>query len=112
MSILNHQKIAFCFLTIGDINHHEIWYEFFKNNKDKISIYVHPKHKDLVKSFFKDYIIKENIKTGWGNISLVDATNLLIKNALIDYNNYKIILVSDSCIPIKSFDYIYKINCK
>ena len=101
------KKIAFCFLTIDDVKHADIWKQYFKYNKNKYSIYIHPKNIDNVNSFFKQFIIKFNIKTAWGNISLTDATYLMIIEALKNPANQKIILVSDSCIPIKSFNFIY-----
>ena len=105
----NKNKIAFIFLTIGDIKQIKIWMQFLKGNEDKYNIYVHPKYPNQINSVFKKYIINKNISTSWGDISLVDATNLLIEEALKDPFNKKIILVSDSCIPIKKFNYIYNI---
>lgn len=106
---LNRDKIAFIFLTIDDVNHPIIWKEFFKNNEDKYNIYVHPKNPENVTSFFKNHIIDDLIPTQWGDVSLVDATNLLISRALKNKSNKKIILVSNSCIPIKKFSYVYNV---
>jgi hypothetical protein len=103
----NNNKIAFIFLTIGEIKQYKIWELFFKSAQN-YNIYVHPKKPEEIQSFFKNHIIKNNIPTLWGDVSLVHATNLLIKEALKDETNKKIILVSDSCIPIKTYDYIYK----
>ena len=85
-----------------------MWEVFFKDNEDKYNIYMHPKNKQNVTSFFKHYIINETVKTAWGHISLTDATYLMLKEGLLDDNNYKFILLSDSCIPIKSFQKIYQ----
>lgn len=103
----NDEKIAFIFLTIGEIKQYKIWELFFKSGKDRYNIYVHPKFPDQINSFFNKYIIKKLVPTSWGDVSLVKATNILIEEALKDTSNKKIVLVSDSCIPIKSFDYIY-----
>jgi len=103
----NNNKIAFIFLTIGEIKQYKIWELFFKSAHN-YNIYVHPKKPEEIQSFFKNYIIKNNVPTLWGDVSLVHATNLLIKEAMKDETNKKIILVSDSCIPIKTYDYIYK----
>lgn len=108
----NNDKIAFCFLTVGDIKQSKVWEKFFKNNMNKCSIYVHPKFKAQVCPFFKRFIINKIIPTSWGHVSLVDATNIMISKALKNPDNKKIILVSDSCIPIKKFDYIYNIVLK
>lgn len=101
-------KIAFIFLTVGNIKQINIWKEFFKDKEDLYNIYIHPKYPYLIDKSFQKYIINKTISTRWGDISLVNATKLLINEALKDNLNKKIILVSDSCIPIKSFDYIYK----
>ena len=60
-------KIAFLFLTIGDLNHEFLWKEYFKGNEDKYNIYCHPKDKNNVKSeWLKNYIIDKNVETSWG----------------------------------------------
>ena len=43
----------------------------------------------------------------WCGPSLVKAQNLLLKEAIKDKDNQHFIFVSNSCIPIKSFNYIY-----
>jgi len=103
------KKIAFMFLTIGDIHKPHIWKRFFKNNKNRYSIYIHPKYPKQVTSFFKKYIINDLVDTRWGDVSLVNATNKLIHTALQNPNNHKLILVSNSCIPIKNFNHIYQL---
>ena len=104
---INKNKVAFIFLTVGDVKQHNVWKIFFKDNYDRTNIYVHPKFPEKVTSFFKDYIIDDRIPTQWGDVSLVESTNILIDKALKNPSNKKIILVSDSCIPIKKFNYIY-----
>ena len=74
-------KIAFLFLTIGDINQPEIWTEYFKNNWHKVNIYVHPKHPSLVKTkWLKSNIIENLVPTEWGFITA--AYYELLKEAL------------------------------
>jgi len=102
-------KIAFCFLTVGDNHKYQIWEKFLKGKEGLYNIYVHPKHPDRVKSFFKNHIIPgyDHVQTKWGDISLVKATLKLFKTALADPSNKMFVLVSDSCIPIYNFDHIY-----
>lgn len=101
------KKIAFLFLITDIINKEDLWYNFFKNiDMNKYSIYIHYKTNDELK-YFNDYKIKNIIETKWGDISLVKASQILLKEALKDDNNYKFIFVSGSCIPIKHFNYIY-----
>lgn len=105
----NHDKIAFCFLTIGDNHKSDIWQKFLKGKEHLYNIYVHPKYPDKIKSFLKYNIIPsdDHVQTKWGDISLVKATLKLFKNAIADPTNKMFVLVSDSCIPIYNFDYIY-----
>lgn len=102
-----YYKIAFCFLIIDKINLSNIWKTFFNNiNKEMYSIYIHCKYPEKITDvFFKQFIIKENLYTDWGVID--DAIQLLYKYALKDSNNMYFIPISESTIPIKSFDYIY-----
>ncbi len=100
------KKIALCFLIYDKINHEKLWYDWLKHvDKNKYTIYIHYKENKPLK-YFEKYKIKENIPTEWGDVSLIHAHNLLFKNAL-HHNNYKIISLSQSCIPVKSFDYLY-----
>ena len=99
-------KIAFLFLTINDINFPEIWENYFKDNYDKISIYCHPKHPENVETpWLKKNIIKNLTTTEWGHFT--NAIINLLKAALNDKNNIKFMIVSESCLPIKSFKKFY-----
>ena len=100
-------KIAFLFLTIDNVRFPEIWEYYFKNNNDKFNIYCHPKYPDKVTvSWQKKNIITNLVPTKWG--FLTDATVNLLFSALQNKDNFKFILVSESCLPIKSFDILYK----
>jgi len=98
-----NEKIAFCFLTYGDMAHSHIWEKFLKGlGEENYNLYIHPKEIDEVGENFKPYIIKDRVETEWGDISLVRATNNMFKEALKDKENKVFILLSDSCIPIQS----------
>ena len=101
------KKIAFLFLIYDEINHENLWKLFFKSiDKNKYNIYIH--YKNYKKSeYFDKYKLNKNISTKWGDISLVKAHNLLLEEALTDSNNTHFILISNSCIPLKKFNYIY-----
>jgi hypothetical protein len=103
-------KIAFCFLTIGNIKQPKLWYKFFKGHEDKCNIYIHNKNNFVDKQDkFHKFSLKQRVPTRWGHISLVEATLLMFKQAFIsDKENTFFILLSDSCIPLYNFDYIYE----
>ncbi len=61
--------------------------------------------------YFEKYKLKECIDTKYAHVSLIHAQNLLYKKAYED-GCYKIITVSQACIPLKSFNYVYDFLCK
>ena len=119
-------KIAYLFLTYNNLKRPDIWNKFFdieNNNNDiisssntfasskysnKFTIYNHAKEPENVTDILlKDKQIPEHIETCWGCFGTVEANILMMKEALKDPLNTKFILVSESCIPIVSFDKFY-----
>ena len=100
-------KIAFCFLTYSDLDRTGIWQKYLQNNLDKCNIYIHPKT-SLKSDFFKKFVIKNRTRTYQKtDIFIVYATLLMIKEALRNEENKKIIFLSQSCFPIISFNRLY-----
>lgn len=100
--------IAYCFLMKGDHRCSEIWEKYFAQGNE-YNIYVNVKYPNKVTSFLKHYIIPNNVtNTQWGDISLVDAEIKLFENGLKDEKNTHFVLISDSCIPLYSFDNLTK----
>ena len=100
------KKIGFCFLIYDVINLEELWNIFFKNvEPQKYNIYIHYKFNKPLK-YFENYKLNNCIDTKYADVSLIHAHNLLFKKAYDD-GCYKIISLSQSCIPFKSFNYIY-----
>ena len=108
-----NNKIAFLFLTREDVNYPNIWNEYF-NDKSKFNIYMHPKNKNNVKSFMKNYIIKDLVVTEWGRGSIIVAMINLLKAAIKDNDNKMFVFLSESCLPIKSLSILHQqiINSK
>ena len=101
------KKIAFLFLIYDTINLEELWHKFFLYaDKDKYSIYIHYKNNKPLQ-YFEKYKLNNCIDTKYADISLVKAQNILLKEALKDPNNSHFILLSNSCVPFKNFDFIY-----
>jgi hypothetical protein len=102
------KKLAFLFLTINNHKQPKVWETFFESSESNYSIYNHPSEPHLVTDvFLKDNIIPKLVKTEWGKISLVEATINMMEEAYNDIDNYKFILLSDSCIPIVLFKDVY-----
>lgn len=99
------KKIAFCFICIDDLNKTKIWEKFFEGNMDRCNIYIHSKNRnDITENFTKKYQIQKHFHTAWGDI--YGAIQALYTKAL-ENDDYKFVLVSESNIPVKSFDYVY-----
>jgi hypothetical protein len=96
-----NNKYAFLFLTYNDLNQPLIWDQFFKKG---VNIYIHPKYKNRLKSKYKKYVIGDHISTTWGDISIVEATLLLLKEAYKNKHNEYFTLCSNSCVPLYSFN--------
>lgn len=96
-------KVAFLFLVIEDIHYPDIWGEYFSGHEQKISIYCHAKYPDKVTTEWLRRNIITNIRpTSWGHI--VDAYFSLFDVAIQDKDNMRFIPISESCLPIYSFD--------
>lgn len=104
-------KIAFCFLTRGDLFQPKIWKGFFNGAAlEKYTAYCHPKEPEHVAGpILRDRIIDERVPTQHGDVSLVKATlNLFSKAHDDDEDNQYFVLLSESTIPIVSFEHFYK----
>lgn len=101
------EKVAFLFLTRNNTNQSLLWEQYFQNNHDKFNIYCHPKYPSQVSdTFLSNNIIPDIQETN--HVKLYDAIIQLLKFALgDDKNNIYFILLSESCIPIKTFNKLY-----
>ena len=99
-------KIAFLFLTIGDVHQPEVWSKYFNGFHGKYSIYSHPKFPDKVQTpWLQNALIPDLVETGWGYITRAYAC--LMTEAMKDPDNVKFVTISESCIPLKPFQSFY-----
>ncbi|KAK4257723.1 hypothetical protein QN277_007278 [Acacia crassicarpa] len=101
-------KVAFMFLTPGSLPFEKLWDKFFQGHEGKFSVYVHASKTRPV--HVSRYFVNRDIRSEqvvWGKISMIDAERRLLANALQDSDNQQFVLLSDSCVPLYSFDYIY-----
>ncbi|KAJ3696265.1 hypothetical protein LUZ60_001642 [Juncus effusus] len=101
-------KIAFMFLTPGSLPFERLWEKFFQGHEDRYTLYVHASREKPVhtSSLFIGRDIRSE-KVVWGTISMVNAEKRLLANALQDPDNQHFVLLSDSCVPLHNFDYVY-----
>ncbi|KAI4379666.1 hypothetical protein MLD38_005935 [Melastoma candidum] len=101
-------KISFLFMCAGSLPFEKLWDRFFRGHEGRFSVYIHtssekPAH---VSSYFMDREVRSTMVV-WGQISMVDAEKRLLAAALKDSENQHFVLLSDSCVPLHPFDYVY-----
>jgi hypothetical protein len=101
------KKIAYLFLIYDSIDHEELWFNYFLGiDKEKYTILIHYKN-DKPLMYFDDYKLSNCEETKYADISICKATINLYSEALKIKNIWKLVLVSQACVPLKSFNYVY-----
>ncbi|KAL9317154.1 hypothetical protein ACSQ67_013671 [Phaseolus vulgaris] len=103
-------KVAFMFLTRGPVFLAPLWEKFFQGNEGLYSIYVHsnPSYNGSrpESPVFEGRRIPSK-EVEWGNVNMIEAERRLLANALLDIQNQRFVLLSESCIPLFNFSTIY-----
>lgn len=112
------KKVAFLFVIRDSVAHQDLWTKWFESStqgdwRDRVSIYVHIKPgedkrprttiPDLA-PLFCDRIIP-SVRTKW--FFLHHAMMQLLLYSYIQRDNTHFVFVSDSSVPLKSFDRVY-----
>lgn len=99
-------KVAFLFLTRADVHHGGIWDEYLAKANGRASLFAHTQNADVLpeSSFLIDRQVRDKVATGWGSVSLVNATLTMLRAALEDTGNTHFMLVSESCVPVRPFE--------
>ncbi|GFP86970.1 hypothetical protein PHJA_000840800 [Phtheirospermum japonicum] len=107
-------KIAFFFIARNRIPLDIVWDVFFLGDvEDRFSFQVHSRPGFLLNAtttrstYFLNRQINDSIQVDWGEASMILAERMLHKNALIDRFNERFIFLSERCIPLYNFCYIY-----
>ncbi|KAK3040441.1 hypothetical protein RJ639_028690 [Escallonia herrerae] len=58
-------------------------------------------------AFFQDRQLKNSVEVAWGEACMIEAERLLLGASLDDPANQRFVLLSDSCVPLYNFSYIY-----
>ncbi|XP_050214742.1 glycosyltransferase BC10-like [Mercurialis annua] len=107
-------KIAFLFLARQYLPLDFLWGAFFENaDVANFSVYIHSSpgfkfDESTTRShFFYGRQLKNSIQVVWGESSMIQAERLLLSAALDNPANQRFVLLSDSCVPLYNFSYIY-----
>ncbi|CAL5206776.1 unnamed protein product [Lathyrus oleraceus] len=103
-------KIAFLFLTNSNLSFAPLWEKFFAGNNHLFNIYIHADPTSSVASpggVFHNRFISSQI-TQRASPTLISAARRLLASALLDdpLNQY-FTLISQHCIPLLSFRFVY-----
>ncbi|KAK1279917.1 hypothetical protein QJS04_geneDACA003071 [Acorus gramineus] len=106
-------KVAFMFLTRGRLPLRMVWERFFHGcDRRLFSVYVHAPpefvgEEEIPASsvFFRRRIPSKPVQ--WGRPTMVEAERRLLANALLDFDNERLVLLSESCIPLFNFTLIH-----
>lgn len=108
-----HRKIAFLFMITTSLPFEPLWKKFFDGKEGLYNVYVHadpfePNLFSKSSALFWHRLIPSQ-KAFRGSPSLVQASNRLVANAMLDdpANGY-FVLLSGQCIPVRSFDHVYR----
>eukprot|EP00873_Tetraselmis_striata_P029696 jgi/Tetstr1/449960/TSEL_037014.t1 len=107
-------KVAFLFLTRGKLPHERIWLKFFRQDElERHAIFVHApadhQYKESSLWYGRTIPSKSVVDVAWGEPSMVAAERVLLRYALQDPGVAKFALVSESDIPVQSFDCAHKV---
>lgn len=107
-------KLAFLFLARQHLPLDVLWEHFFEGaDSNEYSVYIHTrpgfsftKHNTACRAFVNRQL-QASVQVEWGKPSMIQAERLLLAEALQDPLNERFLLLSDSCIPLFNFNYIY-----
>ncbi|CDO99944.1 unnamed protein product [Coffea canephora] len=104
-------KIAFLFLTNSDLHFAPLWEKFFANRSSNLyNIYIHADPSVKINppgGVFEGRFIPAK-KTERASPTLIAAARRLLATALLDDPlNFYFALISQHCIPLHSFDFVY-----
>nr|XP_024397750.1 uncharacterized protein LOC112292983 isoform X2 [Physcomitrium patens] len=107
-------KLAFLFLARHFMPLDILWEHFFEESREnEFSIYIHARpgysytEENTMCRFFVDRQLKNPTQVVWGEATMIQAERLLLTEALKEPLNDRFLLISDSCIPMYNFEFVY-----
>lgn len=107
-------KVAFMFIARQRMPLDVLWEHFFDGSEEhEYSVYIHASpgfsytERNTVCRSFINRQLPNSVVVEWGRPTMIQAERLLLREALQDPLNERFILLSDSCIPLYNFRYVY-----
>ncbi|GBG77056.1 hypothetical protein CBR_g23382 [Chara braunii] len=105
------RRVAFLFLTRGPLPLAPLWDLFFRGNEQLYSVVVHTspgfEFEDTMPEPFLANVIRSE-EVAWGTPRMIDAERRLLAFALLNPLNQRFVLVSETCLPLHNFTFIYE----
>ncbi len=109
-------RIAFLFLTRGPLPLAPLWERFFAGapSTDDYVIHVHAapgfelNQSTVASPLFYNRTVAGSVHVAWGQMSVVDAERRLFATALADPSVQRLVLLSESCVPLRGFRYVQR----
>ena len=114
----DRETLALCFLCVEKLPHRKLWQEWVRRAEQMASagghglrIFVHAKFPERLDPWSRKYLIRDdrgeviNFKPEWGKIEVTRALMKLFEIALTHSDVGRMAYVSESCIPICTFDH-------
>jgi hypothetical protein len=109
-------SVAFLFLTRGNLAHAQLWERFFKgaqtSSQWKIFVHAAPgvelNATTVDAALFYGTTLPDSVPVTWGHVSVALAEQRLFAAALGDPTVQRAVLLSESCVPIRPFDFVYR----
>ena len=104
-----NSRVAFLFLTRGPLPHAPLWERFFTGHESEYVIHVHAapgfelNASTVASPVFYGRTVTKSVYVAWGEMSVVAAERRLFASALLDSSVTRLVLLSESCVPLRSF---------
>ena len=102
-------RVAFLFLTRGPLPHAPLWERFFLGHENEYVIHVHAapgfelNASTVASPVFYGRTVASPVVVEWGQMSVVAAERRLFASALLDSSVARLVLLSESCVPLRNF---------
>lgn len=108
-------KLGLCFLVTRDPENMHVWREWLKKaGEGNVRVFSHisAKHiKGITARELREGRVSGCVPTKWGTISLVKAEAAIYREVLKDPSITHTVLVSETCIPVRSFSFMKRRLC-
>ncbi len=104
-------KIGFLLLTERGLAHPGVWADFLQSQEHRYRFFTLSKHPDqLSELWLRDTLIEEYVETEhsihFPHTGLMVGQTALLRAGLADQDCAKFVFVSDTCVPIRRFEYL------